>query len=73
MWGSQEELGAIQAELLDKLWRQTVAINSKKGSQQPKPIQIPRPWQLRKKQRQKTTREKRSATLAEIGNFLQGR
>jgi len=72
MWGSVEELGAIQVELLDKLWRQTVAINSKKGSQQPKPLQIPRPWQLRKK-REKSKREKRAASLAEIGQFLQGR
>lgn len=72
MWGSVEELGAIQVELLDRLWRQQVSLNSKKGSHQPDPLKIPRPWQIRKK-REKSKREQRAATLAEIGQFLQGR
>ena len=70
-WGINEELAAVQVEMIDKLWRQTVAINSKKGSRQPDPVKIPRPWQLRKR-REKTKRERRSASLAEIGRFLQG-
>lgn len=65
-------MGAIQIELLDKLYRQQVAINTKKGTHQPDPLKIPRPWQIRKK-REKSKNERRAATLAEIGNFLQGR
>lgn len=42
-WGATEELLAVLAELVDLGNRTFFRVNSKRGAQQPRPIEIPRP------------------------------
>lgn len=48
-WHHAEELLAMIAELLDRDWRQTVAMNSKRGATKPRPLRIPRPGDVRRR------------------------
>lgn len=62
MWSSEHELLALNAELTDAMYRAFIRANSKEGSQQPKPIKIPRPGQ--------SVERKRGTTLDELTKMM---
>lgn len=64
-WGTTEELLATIAELVDLGNRQVVMLNSKKGSKAPKPLNIKRPWEVKKE-------PKRAASADEISELMGG-
>ena len=43
-WDAGIELQATTVEMLDALLRAYLQVHSKKGTRQPKPVEIPRPW-----------------------------
>lgn len=43
-WDTSTELQAVTVEMLDGLLRAYMQVHSKKGSQNAKPLEIPRPW-----------------------------
>jgi hypothetical protein len=47
-WTTENELQAITIEMLDGFRRLYLQANSKKGTQLPPPITIPRPWDKKK-------------------------
>lgn len=66
-WGTTDELLAMLAELVDMGNRLFIQANSKKGSRQPKPLEITRPWQSEEPPQQQTHRH---ATADEIRTFF---
>lgn len=62
MWTAEHELLALNAELTDALYRAFIRANSREGSQQPKPVKIPRPGQQNRRQR--------GTTLAELTQMM---
>lgn len=64
-WSNEAELLKAIAELIDQNNRLFISANSKKGTQQPKPIEIPRPWEDDKPRR-------RAATSQEMAKFFKG-
>jgi hypothetical protein len=59
-WTTEAELAAVQIELLDSIRRMYLQAHSKKGTQPPKPLHVPRPWDT------KTSSGKRGTTLSEM-------
>jgi hypothetical protein len=50
-WGTTEELLALNAEVTHSAIRVLLAAFSKKGSSLPKPLHVPRPWDVRRRPR----------------------
>lgn len=60
-WTVDNELAALNIEMLDSLRRMYIQAHTKKGTQPPKPVEVPRPWNTEKK-----STAKRGTTLAEM-------
>lgn len=58
-WSDEKELLAVNIEVVDALRRAFIVANSKKGSKEPEPVKIARPWH-------KVTPTKRGTSLTEL-------
>lgn len=67
-WTYTEELLALIAEILDQSTRLFIMANSKKGTKPPDPLEIQRPGQPSRKEREKQVR--RNPTHGEIVDFF---
>lgn len=59
-WDTSTELQAVTVEMLDGILRAYMQVHSKKGTQQAKPLEIPRPW------KQSAKRERSGTSLNEL-------
>jgi len=65
-WSNMEELQAQTVEMLDIIFISYLGANTKKGFQLPKPIHIPRPWELQKDDKERNS----GTTIGELVNSI---
>jgi hypothetical protein len=69
-WGTTEELLALNAEVTHAAVRVLLAAFSRKGASLPKPLRVPRPWDVSRRSRPKPKRRIAEADLAAYGGAV---
>lgn len=72
-WTTQNELMAVIAELIDQGNRYFFGANSKSGTRQPEPLQVPRPYKRVRPPRKQSTPKQLMAFAGKTGGVIKAK